>query len=101
MPLGIFLLWPALHIMYGLKEYRSKKVDIKRRYTGRIIIFLSIFLINQPYGFEKGIFYWLFAFMAIALIFVQLRIWQPMLVKILSTLSLVSFSIIGLSYVLN
>lgn len=101
MPLGIFLLWPALHLVYGLTEYRSKKVDIKRRYMGHLIIFSSLFFINQPYGLEKGIFYWLFGFMAIALAFVQLRVWHPLLVKIMTLFSLVTFLMIGGNNVFN
>jgi hypothetical protein len=101
MPLGIFLLWPALHLMYGLSEYRSKKIEIKRRYAGRIVIALSLFLISQPYGLEKGFFYWLFAFMAIGLCFVQLRIWQPILVYIMTLLSVMGFLIMGAGYVVS
>lgn len=101
MPLGIFLLWPALHLMYGLTEYRSKRVNTKRRYAGHLIIFSSLFFINQPYGLEKGIFYWLFGFIAIALIFVQLRVWHPLLVKIITLLSLVIFLMIGGKHVFN
>lgn len=101
MPLGIFLLWPALHMMYGLKEYRSQRVDNKRRYFGHSIIVLSLFFISQPYGLEKGFFYWLFAFMAIALVFVQIRVWQPMFVNILTVLSALLFLTLGANNVLN
>ena len=101
MPLGIFLLWPALHLMYGLTEYRSQRIENKRRYAGRTVIILSLLLISQPYGLEKGFFYWLFAFMAIALCFVQLRVWQPILVRLITALSTIGFIIIGARYVLN
>ena len=101
MPLGIFLLWPALHLMYGLTEHRSQKIDSKRRYAGRLIIFLSLFFISQPYGLEKGFFYWLFAFMAIDLIFVQLRVWQPLLLNIMTALSIIFFLIVGGSHAFN
>lgn len=101
MPLGIFLLWPSLHLMYGLTEYRSQKINIKRRYCGRVLILISLFLIGQPYGLEKGFFYWLFAFMAIALCFVQLRVWQPKSVRLISALSLIGFLISGVNYVFN
>jgi hypothetical protein len=95
MPLGIFLLWPALHLMYGLTEYRSQRVDAKRRYAGRLIMFASIFFISQPYGLEKGVFYWLFGLMAIALVFVQLRVWHPLWVNIITLLSIIVFLLIG------
>ncbi|MBL4796956.1 MAG: hypothetical protein JKY50_06060 [Oleispira sp.] len=101
MPLGIFLLWPSLHLMYGLTEHRSQKIDAKRRYAGRLIIILSLFFISQPYGLEKGIFYWLFAFMAIALAFVQLRVWHPLLVNIITISSMLTFLMIGGSYVFS
>ena len=101
MPLGIFLLWPSLHLMYGLTEHRSYRIDIKRRYSGRVLLIISILLMSQPFGLEKGIFYWLFALMAIALCFVQLRIWQPKLVNIITSLSLIGFVIIGLSHALS
>ena len=101
MPLGIFLLWPALHLMYGLTEYRSQRIENKRRYAGRTVIILSLLLISHPYGLEKGFFYWLFAFMAIALCFVQLRVWQPILVRLITALSTIGFIIIGARYALN
>tara|TARA_B100000446_G_scaffold187663_1_gene217591 strand:- start:2185 stop:2490 length:306 start_codon:yes stop_codon:yes gene_type:complete len=101
MPLGIFLLWPSLHLMYGLTEHRSQKINIKRRYSGRAMILLSLLFISQPYGFEKGFFYWLFAFMAIALCFVQIRVWQPKSVRLISALSLIGFLVLGVSNVFN
>jgi hypothetical protein len=101
MPLGIFLLWPALHLMYGLTEHRSQKINIKRRYCGRAMMLLSLIFINQPYGLEKGFFYWLFAFMAIALCFVQIRVWQPRSVRLITALSLIGFFVSGASSVFN
>lgn len=101
MPLGIFLLWPALHLMYGLKEYQSQKITPKQRYGGRLIIATSLLLINQPYGFEKGFFYWLFSFMAIALCFVQLRVWQPSAVNLITAVSVLGFIIQGAQYVVT
>ncbi len=91
MPLGIFLLWPSLHLMYGLTEHRSSRIDSKRRYSGRIVLIISLLFMSQPFGLEKGIFYWLFALMAIALCFVQLRLWQPKVVKIITALSIIGF----------
>jgi len=101
MPIGIFLLWPSLHLMYGLTEHRSSRIDQKRRYCGRILLILSVLLMSQPFGFEKGIFYWLFALMAIALCFVQLRVWQPKSIKFITALNLIGLITIGFSHVLN
>ncbi len=99
MPLGIFLLWPALHLMYGLSEYRSYRIDNKRRYAGRLLLALSILFVSQPYGLEKGIFFWLFALMAIALCFVQFRIWQPRVVQAITLISCIGFIIQGINHV--
>jgi hypothetical protein len=98
MPIGIFLLWPALHLMYGLVEHRSRRIESKRRYLGRGILIISLLLMSEPFGYEKGIFYWLFALMAIALCFVQLRIWQPKYVKAFTCLSLIGLIITGGNY---
>jgi hypothetical protein len=65
------------------------------------MILLSLLFISQPYGFEKGFFYWLFAFMAIALCFVQIRVWQPKSVRLISALSLIGFLVSGVSNVFN
>ena len=81
MPLGIFLIWPALHILYGVKEVHSHKVKKSRRVAGTCLLLLSILFVSQPFGWEQGIFYWLFALMALALGFVQLRVFQPSVVK--------------------
>lgn len=101
MPLGFFLLWPSLHLMYGLTEHRSSRINIKRRYSGRVILAISLLCMNHPFGIEKGVFYWLFALMAIALCFVQLRLWQPKLVIFMTALSLIGFLTIGISHVLT
>lgn len=101
MPLGIFLLWPALHLMYGITEHRSSRIDNKRRYGGKALLFVSLLMMGQPFGFEKGLFYGLFAFMAIALCFVQLRIWQPVLVNALTSISFIGFVVIGVNHVIN
>lgn len=98
MPLGILLLWPALHLMYGLSEFRSYRINNKRRYAGRILLALSILFVSQPYGLEKGIFYWLFALMAIALCFVQCRIWQPKIVQAITLISCIGFIIQGVKH---
>jgi hypothetical protein len=101
MPLGIFLLWPALHLMYGIAEHRSSRIDNKRRHGGKVLLLISLLMMGQPFGFEKGFFYWLFALMAIALCFVQLRIWQPAFVNVLTAVSFISFAIVGVNHVLN
>jgi hypothetical protein len=101
MPLGIFLLWPALYLMYGVIEHRSSRIDNKRRYGGKALLFVSLLMMGQPFGFEKGLFYWLFALMAIALCFVQLRIWQPVFVNALTAISVIGFVTIGVNHVIN
>ena len=101
MPLGIFLLWPALHVMYGTKEHRSSRIDNKRRYIGRLLLFVSLLMMGQPFGFEKGIFYWLFTLMAVALCFVQIRIWQPLLVNIFTAIFIAAWIIFGAKHVFN
>jgi hypothetical protein len=97
MPLGIFLLWPALHLMYGLSEFRSYRIDSKRRYAGRVLLALSILFVSKPYGLEKGIFFWLFTLIAIALCFVQFRIWQPRVVQAITLISCIGFIIQGIN----
>lgn len=101
MPIGIFLLWPSLHLMYGITEHRSSRIDNKRRYAGRLLLSVSFLMMGQPFGFEKGIFYWLFALMAIALCFVQIRIWHPRSVNIFSAVSITLGIILGAYYVFN
>ena len=101
MPLGIFLLWPALHLMYGITEHRSSRINNKRRYGGKLLLIASILMMGHPFGFEKGIFYWLFALMAIALSFVQIRIWQPSLVNILTVISITAWITFGAFHVFN
>jgi len=87
--------------MYGLTEHRSSRIDSKRRYSGRIVLIISLLFMSQPFGLEKGIFYWLFALMAIALCFVQLRLWQPKVVKIITALSIIGFITAGSVHVFN
>ena len=88
MPIAVFILWPALHLMYGISQHRSEKIDIRRRYAGRVLLTIAFTLAFQPYGWEKGLFYVLFSLMACAVVFVQLRIWQPKLVGVLTAISL-------------
>jgi len=88
MPPAVFLLWPALQLMYGVSQHRSNNIDPRRRYAGRLVILLAFGLAFLPYGFEKGVFYVLFSLMACALVFVQLRIWRPLLVPAISAISL-------------
>lgn len=99
MPISVFLIWPALHAMYGLREHRSTKIPHNRRMAGRILLFISACLMGVPLGFEHGFFIWLFALMAAAMTFVQLRIWQPKAVHFMTALSVVGFIYQGVSYV--
>lgn len=100
MPISTFLIWPALHAMYGLKEHRSNKIPQSRKYAGRGILILSALLMAEPIGLEHGFFFWLFALMAAAMVFVQLRVWQPIAVPAVTALSLVGFIYQGANYVL-
>jgi len=88
MPYAVFILWPALHMMYGIHQHRSEKIDMRRRYAGRLLLVIAFALAFQPYGWEKGIFYLLFSLMACAVVFVQLRIWRPQLVSLISAISI-------------
>jgi hypothetical protein len=99
MPISVFLIWPALHAMYGLKEHRSNKIPYNRRISGRVILFISACLMGIPLGFEHGFFIWLFALMAAAITFVQLRIWQPRAVHLITALSLIGVIYQGIDYV--
>jgi len=99
MPTGIFLIWPALHLFYGVTEIHSHKVATGRRLAGLCIFILSGVFMGQPYGWEQGLFYWLFALMALGLGFVQLRIWQPSLVQISTTVSLLLLIVAGVKTV--
>jgi hypothetical protein len=89
MPAGIFLIWPALHLFYGIKEVHSHKVATPRRLAGSFVFIISLLLMGQPYGWEQGLFFWLFALMALGLGFVQLRIFQTTLVQLSSVISLI------------
>jgi hypothetical protein len=99
MPISVFLIWPALHVMYGLQEHRSNKIPHNRRMAGRALLFISACLMGIPAGFEHGFFIWLFALMAAALTFVQLRIWQPKAVPLITALSLAGVIYQGIDYV--
>lgn len=88
MPIAVFLLWPALHLMYGVSQHRSQKIDLRRRIAGRVLLALAFLLAATPYGWEKGLFYLLFSLMGCAMLFVQLRIWRPVLVPLISAASL-------------
>lgn len=96
MPLGILLIWPAFHLMYGVTEYRSRQININRRYAGRLLIIISVFLVGHPIGFENGFFYWLFALVATGLCFVQIRIWHPNIVIGVTLASSIAFIILTL-----
>lgn len=99
MPISVFLIWPALHAMYGLKEHRSTKIPYNRRVAGRILLLISACLMGIPIGFEHGFFIWLFALMAVAITFVQLRVWQPKSVYLITAFSLTGLIYKGIDYV--
>lgn len=84
----LFLIWPALHLMYGTQQHRSDKIDIRRRWAGRSLLTLAFLLAFFPYGWEQGLFYLLFTLMGCAVLFVQLRIWQPNWVIAITSISL-------------
>ncbi|WP_157729813.1 DUF3325 family protein [Bacterioplanes sanyensis] len=96
MPLGIFMIWPALHLMYGVGEHRSDRIPQQRRYAGLAFLLFSLAWMGQPYGWEQGTFYWLFSLIACAAIFVQLRIWWPRTVAVLTAISAVGGVYVGL-----
>ena len=100
MPISTFLIWPALHLMYGVLEHRSNKINRSRKISGRIVLLISAILIPFPLGYEHGFFFWLFALMAAALCFVQARVWQPKAVTIITLISSGCFVYQGVSYVL-
>ncbi|UTW49955.1 DUF3325 family protein [Bacterioplanoides sp. SCSIO 12839] len=89
MPIAIFLLWPALHLMYGVSQHRSDKIDRRRRIAGRFLLAAAFALAYSPYGWEKGLFYVLFSLMGVAAIFTQVRIWRPVVVPFLTVVSLI------------
>ena len=99
MPISVFLIWPALHAMYGLKEHRSDRTSYRRKIVGRVLLFISAFLTGILLGFEHGFFIWLFALMAIAMTFIQLRVWQPKAVNLITVLCLTWATYKGIIYV--
>ncbi|MFY0640469.1 MAG: DUF3325 family protein [Bermanella sp.] len=99
MPISVFLIWPALHVMYGLKEHRSHKIPDKRRIIGRVLLGISAGLTGVLLGFEHGFFIWLFALMAAAMMFVQLRVWQPRSIYFITGLCMLGAIYQGIDYV--
>ncbi len=97
MPAGIFLIWPALHLFYGVTEIHSHKVALPRRLAGLFILLISVLCMGQPFGWEQGLFYWLFALMALGVAFVQLRVFQPSLVMLNTAASLVILVLAGIN----
>lgn len=90
---GACLLWPSLHLLYGTKETRSQQRATLPFLFGLNLLFISLMFISFGLGLEQGLFYWLFALMAQALGFVQLRIWKPKWV-----VGITIFSLIGALY---
>lgn len=97
---GLFLIWPALHLMYGTREFRSYRIDLKRRRSGMAVLLFSLVLVILATSAEHGFFYWLFALMTLALIFVQIRIWNPVSVNVITGLSALGLIISGGLYVI-
>ena len=85
---GACLLWPSLHLLYGTKETRTQKRATMPFLLGLNLLFISLLLISLGLGLEQGLFYWLFALMAQALGFVQIRIWKPSWVAMITAVSL-------------
>ena len=88
MPASVFLIWPALHMMYGVSQFRTNKIPSWRFIPGLILLLLSAAISFIPKGLELGAFYWLFTGMACAILFTQIRIWWPKIVIVLTLLSL-------------
>jgi len=86
---GACLLWPSLHLLYGTKETRTQKRATLPFLLGLNLLFISLLFLSFGLGLEQGLFYWLFAFMAFALGFVQLRIWKPKWVANITAISLI------------
>lgn len=93
----LFLIWPALHVMYGVTQHRSQKIDLRRRMAGRALLLIAFLLAFFPYGWEQGIFYLLFTLMSAAVVFVQLRIWRPSWVLPISSISLIGGTIYAMA----
>ncbi len=96
MPLGIFMIWPALHLMYGVSEHRSQRIAQPRKLAGLAFLLISLAWMGQPFGWEQGGFYWLFSVIACAVMFVQLRIWWPRSVLVLTAISALGGLYVGL-----
>lgn len=90
------MIWPALHLMYGVGEHRSQRIAKHRRFSGLIALLFSLGWMGQPFGWEQGGFYWLFSVIACAVIFVQLRIWWPRSVLMLTVISALGGLYVGL-----
>lgn len=90
---GACLLWPSLHLIYGTKVTRSHQREKRPFLLGLGLLAISMLVVTFAMGVEQGLFYWLFALMAFALGFVQIRIWKPRWV-----ISITAVSLIGALY---
>ena len=90
---GACLLWPSLHLLYGTKVVRSQQRAKLPFLFGLTLLAVSLIFLSFDMGIEQGLFYWLFALMALALGFVQIRIWKPRWV-----ISITAVSLIGALY---
>ncbi|GGY47788.1 hypothetical protein GCM10011297_20780 [Bacterioplanes sanyensis] len=90
------MIWPALHLMYGVSEHRSQRIARSRKLAGLIFLLFSLAWMGHPFGWEQGSFYWLFSLVACAAIFVQLRIWWPRSVIAITLISAAGGAYVGL-----
>ena len=86
---GACLLWPSLHLLYGTKITRSHQRAKGPFLSGLGLLTISLLAVTFAMGVEQGLFYWLFALMAFALGFVQLRVWKPKWVRTITVISLI------------
>lgn len=106
LPISVWLIWPLLHWSLSSQQHKIDKIAKFKKISGALLLASSAVLLSGlPFGyasgFELGFFYWLFAFMAQAILFLNLRIWHSKSVLIISIIfSLIFISdLIGRSYV--
>ena len=96
MPLGIYLFWPALYLLVGVDQTAPTRWQ---RWSGWGLLALAVLSGGWPLAAEEGLFYLLFAFMACALMFLLLRVWQPRLTQALLALNVIGglYAIVNLA----
>ncbi len=85
MPMSVYLLWPALYLTVGTV---NQPPPSWQRSLGILLLLLAFVLCGYPLGGEHGFFYVLFALIASAMLFMVLRTWQPLLIRLVLALSL-------------